>query len=308
VGGELTIVGTGVRGIRDFTIGTCIEIRNSDVVFCHVFEPTVVALLISLNPNIYDLSCYYGEAKPRRLTYIQMAERLVREARLGKKVAGVFSGHPGVFVMATRRARTIALQNKICVNVLPGISSVDALFADLGVDPGTYGFQVAKAGAFLRGNLVLAQHGHVAFLQVDSVGDGTYSFTGFKFTKKRAFIKKLIDVYGPTQEVTYYIASRSLSPDPVILSRPLYYYDDDSTVGEIGFGLLYIPPKGRTLREVTTWTIPDQQATEGQALAEFDCINCVLVNTPGHNLDASTAYLRSVISALRPICNELAYR
>ena len=62
--------------------------------------------------------------------------------------------------------------------MLPGIASVDALCADLGIDPGTFGFQVLKASSLLKRDLVVATNAHVIVMQIGAVGDAGFSFLG----------------------------------------------------------------------------------------------------------------------------------
>src|SRR5271157_2935832 len=113
---------------------------------------------------------------------------MLREVRNGKTVVAVFHGHPGILVLATRRAVAIARQEGFSARIVPGVSSVDCLLADLGIDPGVGGLHVLNADTFLRGAATLSTSGHVVFLQVGSVGDSTFSWTRYKQSKRAAFV------------------------------------------------------------------------------------------------------------------------
>jgi uncharacterized protein YabN with tetrapyrrole methylase and pyrophosphatase domain len=136
-----------------------------------------------LNANAIDLYEYYGEGKLRNITYVQMAELMLREVRRGRSVVGLFHGPPGYFVKSGRRALAIAEMEGFETVLLPGISATDCLFSDLRIDPGVIGVQIMKAGHVLRENVSLATDNHVVLIQIGSVGDNTFSFTGFKHTK-----------------------------------------------------------------------------------------------------------------------------
>jgi len=61
----------------------------------------------------------------------------------------VFYGHLGVFVFATHEAMAILRDDGYRVEMLPGISAEDCLYADLSIDPATHGCQVYEATDFL---------------------------------------------------------------------------------------------------------------------------------------------------------------
>ena len=267
--GSLTIVGTGIQGVSHMSLGTIAAIRSADIAFYHVFERTAAAYVRSLNANGHDLRQYYGELKPRRITYIQMAEVMLQSVRKGLEVVGVFSGHPGVFVMASRRAISIAREEGFAARLLPAISSIDCLISDLGIDPGVFGFQIAKAGAFLREHLVLSTGSHVALLQVNSVGDTTYSFTGFKNARKLPLVKKLIEVYGDQHEAVYYEASTTFGSPFELSTRKLGDYLRPEIIETMGFGILYLPPAGRTYAEVCSWRRLNLTGMEAYAIADL---------------------------------------
>ena len=248
--GHFIVVGTGLKAISHMSTEVVGEIRRADVVFYHVTNGVTAAHIASLNRNLVDLFQYYGEEKLRKITYIQMAEVMLREVRQGRRVVGAFYGHPGIFVKAARRALAIAEKEGFETKLLPAISSIDCLFADLRIDPGLYGFQMVKAGSFLRGRASLATSGNVALLQIGSVGDPTYSFTGFKHAKKRLLFKKLIRIYGANHDSVYYLSATFPGVNPVIIKRKLENYRDPKVLESVHSGILYLPPVGLTLDEV----------------------------------------------------------
>ena len=96
--GSLTIVGTGIQAISQITLEAVGYIREADRVFYHATNGVTSSYIRSLNPQSIDLYEYYGEGKNRSITYVQMAELMLREVRRGLNVVGVFHGHPGYFV------------------------------------------------------------------------------------------------------------------------------------------------------------------------------------------------------------------
>ena len=64
---------------------------------------------------------------------------MLNEVRAGHNVVGVFYGHPGVLVTSSQRAIAIARDEGYSAKMVSGISAVDTLWADLGVDPSRSG-------------------------------------------------------------------------------------------------------------------------------------------------------------------------
>jgi precorrin-6B methylase 1 len=252
--GRLVILGSGITAIAHMTLEALGHIRNADIVFYNANSGVTAAYLKELNSNVVDLYAYYGEGKLRGITYVQMT------------VAGVFHGHPGFFVKAGRRAMAIAEMEGHEARLLPGISSIDCLFADLRVDPGYVGVEIVKASHLLHRGYMLSTDHHIVIVQVGSVGDNTFSFSGFKHAKVDRLFRKLMDVYGDNHESVYYVASIFPGLDPIIRVRHLRDYLDQNILDTVHASLLYIPPLGVRFEELRSM----QTFREGEAYGRFE--------------------------------------
>lgn len=248
--GRLTIVGTGITAVAHMSCETVSYVAEADVVFYHATNGITAAQIRRLNANAIDLYEYYGEGKNRKVTYVQMAELMLNEVRRGLSVVGVFHGHPGVFVRPARRALALASAEGFDTTLVPAISAVDCLFADLRVDPGVFGCQILMASRVMAEDLILATTGHVVFLQVTAVGDPKFSFSGYKEAKLAAFFERLIEIYGEEQETVYYVAALFPGWTPEVDVRPLADYRYISLLASVHAGMLYVPPEGMSLAQV----------------------------------------------------------
>jgi hypothetical protein len=115
---------------------------------------------------------------------------------------------------------------------------------------GRFGLQIVKSSSYLRDKTVLALTCHVAILQVDAVGDPSYSFTGYKRNKLGEFFGILIADYGADQESVRYMAPLFPGIDPLIDIRRLARYQACDGSWSFGTGILYIPPKGMTYKSM----------------------------------------------------------
>ncbi|MBP7338888.1 SAM-dependent methyltransferase, partial [Niveispirillum sp.] len=242
--GSLTVVGTGIRSISHFTQEAIGHIRDADAVFYSVPDGVTASFIRELNPVAFNLSMQYGEGKRRQVTYVQMAELILRAVREGKRVTAVFYGHPGFFVSPIRRALSIARKEGHRTEMLPGISSTDYLFADLRVDPSVHGCQILEASDMLLRNRPVVTSSHVVLLQIGSVGDVAYSAKGFVNNKRDVLFNRLIELYGENHPCYYYLGATFPGLESQIIRRPLKAYRDPAVRATIhSASSLYLPPK-----------------------------------------------------------------
>lgn len=242
--GTLTVVGCGIKAVGHFTKEAEALVTWADKVFFCASDPVSDAYIQDLNPNSTDLYSFYGNDKPRVETYVQMSEMMLREVRAGLNVVGVFYGHPGFFVTPSHRAIAIARREGHEARMLPAISALDCLFADLGVDPSRSGCQIVEATDLLVRRRTLLTEGHVVVLQVGSVGDGGFRFSGFENKRFSVLVEYLAAAYGNDHYVVNYIAAQ-YAGKPSYMDRvrigDLLRADVAATV--TGISTFYIPPQ-----------------------------------------------------------------
>ena len=166
--GSLVVIGSGIKCVSQFTVEALGHLKQADQVFFHVADPVTENYIRKMQPNAKDMSVLYGNKKERYQTYVQMAEVMLHSVRLGHKVVTIYYGHPGIFVFASHRAIKIAHKHGFEAKMLPGISALDCLFADLGIDPSYPGLQVFEATDFLVRKRKLLTDSHVIILQVST--------------------------------------------------------------------------------------------------------------------------------------------
>jgi hypothetical protein len=124
-------------------------LRTADEVLYVVTEPVTAATLERLNANARSLADLYRDGVSRSEIYAEMARRIVEPAKGGKRVCAAFYGHPGVLARPAHDALRLAREAGIDARMLPAVSALDCLFADLGVDLGDSGLQSYEATEFL---------------------------------------------------------------------------------------------------------------------------------------------------------------
>ena len=267
--GQLVVVGAGIKAIAQLTIEVIAHIKEADIVFYNPTSSVMSAMLKKLNRNCFNLRRFYGEGKYRQITYIQMADALLREVQNGKKVVAVFHGHPNFFVSAARRAVWQAKAQGLATRILPGVSSLDNLLADLMVDPGSLGMQIVKADRFLKGRTQLSVDEHVVIIQPGAVGDPKFSFTGFKNTKVREMLEKIGATYGDDHEIVIYRAAAIPGQTCKVKVETVGHILNNVVPLFLAGASIYIPPKHISYTETlelqcSTPSLP--KAALGQAI------------------------------------------
>jgi precorrin-6B methylase 1 len=151
------------------------EIEHADVVFGLVSDAIVERWLQDMRPDMRSLQPYYAEGKRRTRSYREMIDAMLAEVRSGRRVCGVFYGHPGVFAQVPHHAIAQARAEGFEAQMHPGISAEDCLYADLGIDPGTYGCQHYEASQLLLYRRRLDPSAYLVLWQIGVVGDRSVS-------------------------------------------------------------------------------------------------------------------------------------
>ncbi|URL58826.1 hypothetical protein IM816_01495 [Luteibacter flocculans] len=226
--GTLTCVGLGMMLGSHLTPIARSQITAADVVFAGVSDGVVEQWVRRLHPDVRSLQPFYAEAKPRQATYRDMVEAMLTEVRAGRRVCGVFYGHPGVFAQAPHEAVARARAEGYVARMEPGISSEDCLYADLGLDPGRTGCQHFEATQFMLYRRSVDTSAWLVLWQVGIAGD----LSGGRFDTEPRRLAVLVEVlsrhYPPTHEVVIYRAATLPFQTPRIERMPLGSVQDAS--------------------------------------------------------------------------------
>ncbi|MRX27681.1 SAM-dependent methyltransferase [Kangiella sp. HZ709] len=207
VSGSLVCVGIGMKLGAHISPISRSYVENADVVFMGVSSGLVELWIQEMNKDVRSLQPFYKEGKSRLTTYKEMVEAMLSEVRKGKSVCGAFYGHPGVFAWAPHKAIEQARKEGYPAHMEPGISAEDCLYADLGIDPGTYGCQHYEATQLILYNKVIDVTSYLIVWQIGVVGDLSLKRFSTDENNLKHFVEVLSAYYEPTQEVTIYRAA-----------------------------------------------------------------------------------------------------
>lgn len=237
--GSLVIIGSGIKAIEQVTIEGLYHLRAAEKVLYGVCDPITAQWIEEVNPESESLDSFYEDDKPRHITYREMVEKILSYVRQGVNLCVCFEGHPGVFVCASHEALRIARREGFSARMLAGISALDCLFADLGIDPGEHGCQSYDATDFLIYKRVPCVTSPLILWQIDCIGDLKFFKSGYDMRNLPVLVKVLQEYYGAEHEVFVYQAAILPICSPVIKRTSLNLLSGSIARGST----LYIPPR-----------------------------------------------------------------
>jgi hypothetical protein len=199
------------------------------------------AWIAQLNPRSESLQRFYSSRKRRTQTYSEIVARTLTLLDEGLDICLVVYGHPGIATDPTHEAIRQARMRGHRAEMIPGISTLDCLSADLGIDPVMGGCHVYDATEFLLYDRRPDPTAGLILFQVSM----TANLKGGVQTNRRglrALSDRLERFYEPTKTAVLYEAALWPIVTPRIESIPLRRL---STAGVTPATTLYIAPRRR---------------------------------------------------------------
>jgi len=237
--GTLVVVGTGLRAALQTTPEAQLEIRRAETLFYLISDPLSERWIKSLNSRAKSLASCYVPGRRRMAAYERMIGLILRSVRLGRRVCVAFYGHPGVFVFPSHEAIRRAKAEGFQARMLPGISSEDCLFAELGIDPARSGCQSYEATDFLIYRRRFDPSSAMILWQVGVVGNLDYGSRSIR-SGLRLLAERLARVYGRRHEVVLFEASVLPILPSTIRSTTLEALPSTKVTGGM---TLFVPPR-----------------------------------------------------------------
>ena len=124
--------------------------KKSDCVLYLLNEPAIKQWVHENNPRAIGLEDIYYAAPLRQQAYMALCDTVIEYQTKHEKLCFLLYGHPAVFSSTVNMLVNRLQGRPDCqVQILPGISALDCLFADLNIDPAQAGMQSYDATEFL---------------------------------------------------------------------------------------------------------------------------------------------------------------
>jgi hypothetical protein len=230
---ELWIAGLGVREVLYLDAGVATK------TYLEALCPRVTALFV---PS-------YCEDRPRLNAYEHMAVSVVEAALDHPPVTFAIHGHPLVAVHAPFLVLEMARALDLQVEVLPGVSSLDALAADLHLDPVVHGLQMYEATDLILRRRPLLNDVPAVIWQIGPLETALHSQRVSRPERFARFIAHLRQFYPARHE----LAAIYCSPHPLMPAATLRFALEDMAgyAEQLHAGFtLYVPPaQGRAVQD-----------------------------------------------------------
>jgi uncharacterized protein YabN with tetrapyrrole methylase and pyrophosphatase domain len=236
--GSLVAVGAGIRPGLHLTVETRRRIERADDVLYLLAEAAPTSWIHRLNPAAESVVDLYRPGRDPRDVYEELVEGAMERVRQGHDVCMVTYGNPAVFDSSCHEAVRRARSEGFHAELLPAVSAIDCLFADLEIDPGRAGLQLFEAADFLDSKRTPDTAVPLVLWQISVIGSTRTTDTVDREGLTR-LTGRLRELYGDGHDVIVYEAA----PFPV--GRPTIDHVRvvDLPEAEIpGLSSLYVPP------------------------------------------------------------------
>lgn len=204
----LIIAGLGIKFLSHLTKETEIVIAKSEKILYLANDALFSEWIENKRKNTESLEKLYFSFSNRSDSYEAISQKILSELEIHNDLCFLVYGHPNFLVQITSLLVNIATK-KHEVYILPAISSLDCLLADLCINPGDSGMQLYEATELIIHKRMIDILSHVIIFQPSAVGQKGHIRD--KEVIKRGLIilfEYLSSYYSDTHEIVVYEASQ----------------------------------------------------------------------------------------------------
>lgn len=210
---NLIIAGTGIKFLSHLTLEVKAVIETSSCVIFLLNEPAIKHWISKTAKKYISLDNTYFSTSLREDAYNKIADQVLDCLLDYDDVCFIIYGHPTIFSSITAEIKKRIKSNGVNLQVMPGISAMDCLFADLNIDPGMYGMKSYDASEFILYDQVFSATSHLILWQISIIGKSEIvKDDEININKQKKAIEiltsKLIQHYPFDYNIVLYIASQ----------------------------------------------------------------------------------------------------
>jgi precorrin-2 methylase len=241
---DIAVVGLGITSVHHITREAEETLRRCRRTFLADTTGGVASYLTGICPEVVDLSRHFKPGRHRAANYQAIAGEVVAAALDDGPICFATYGHPKMLSYPTVLIQRAATILDLRLRVLPGISFLDTLLADLGVDPGFDGLQLYEATDLLVRRRPLQTDVGCVIAQVSVVANPVEGVAS-DAAEQLARLQEYLLGYYPPEHGAVVVTSRTHP----LLEPLLYRARIGNLVNALSqashSGTLYIPPVSR---------------------------------------------------------------
>jgi Tetrapyrrole (Corrin/Porphyrin) Methylases len=175
---DLILLGYGVSDTLQLTVEAQRLLGRYGKAYCLPLPPNLKRFLRSQRVECIDLSDHFQEGKPFGEVYLELADFILKRCAEEKPVILLSQGNPLFLNSLNRFLFTKARERRLEVQVVPGLSQIDTIISDIGLDVGMFGVQVFDARRFVQRGLRPNPSVPLVLLQVGGFAMSTAGVNG----------------------------------------------------------------------------------------------------------------------------------
>jgi len=149
---DLYLVGAGIAFPDHLTIQTIEILSRCEEIYTNLSDDQLQALPPDLRAKCVSIWSLYRDERDRTENYKDVTEAIIGRVMSLRPFGWMTPGHPLVFDSVSQALIKAGEERGWQVRVVPGISSLDTIFAEVGYDPAN-GLIVYEANALVKNNV-----------------------------------------------------------------------------------------------------------------------------------------------------------
>lgn len=244
---DLFVIGLGIIIPDHITRQASEALARCSEIYSIVQEPSHLWNSKATGPqscvrNLLDL---YVEGRPRVENYDVATRTVINALRPGRHVAYVTYGNPMSYDKVAQDLVKRAKASHLSFQIIPGISSLDALFCDLGIDMAP-AVQVYDASWLLAGGIRPLLDVAVILMQVGLFGSLVTHYSERKSGQSLSKLVEYLSEFYPPAHVVSLVRSTASQRHPALVRSVELNNLCEVTSEELSGTSLYIPASRQT--------------------------------------------------------------
>jgi len=208
----ICIVGMGIRGVSQITPETERILRQSTEVFYMDPRPVVSEYLKRINHNSHNLFKLYKESRKAYDVYEEFSSLVVDRALKKPGACYATYGHPIIFDTITQLILQKASSKRLKVQILPSLSALDTVLADLRLPILDQGLQIFEANRLVLFRQKIDSSVPCLVFGVGSFGSVIITLKRRNTAQRYLLLQKYLLKFYPRKHPLHLVES-SLHPD-----------------------------------------------------------------------------------------------
>jgi uncharacterized protein YabN with tetrapyrrole methylase and pyrophosphatase domain len=193
---KLYLIGSGISFPEHLTFQTLEILKRCKHIFTNLPPKELEKIPNALRDRVTGLWEMYKENRSRSDNYQDVIDRVFESISRESPIGWLTPGHPMIFDSVSQALLKLCAANNVTVSIVPAISSLDTIIAQLGVDPAD-GLFIYEATAAFEQNVYLNNQFATCLLQPSAFGSSLSHYTDAWTPDLRPLSEYLMNFYPP---------------------------------------------------------------------------------------------------------------